>query len=275
MGQPQSIPIKGDTGPFGPKGDKGDIGPKGDKGDKGDIGPAGGPKGDKGNTGDKGDTGDKGTTGSKGDKGDKGDVGPAGPTGADPDYSKLMWFTDGTIGKSPANLFITKNVQNKADATSSEISNDTTTASVKALALYGNTSSGGKKQVKIFDDLTVAENTITDTLVANEVIIHNKNQLKFKNNASISTNNSGDIIITSSTGKQFLFGNNGTLYLPGALNVGGDIEKAGPGSVTLLNGSKVWIDNITNGKLQVNSDKNVKGTLSNVGDWETFYLNKI
>lgn len=148
MGAQPSIPVRGDIGPLGPqgnKGDKGDTGPFGPKGDKGDTGPNG-PKGDIGPSG-----GPVGPIGPQGPKGDKG------ADGTTQDFTKLMYFADGTVGVSPANLFVTKNVQNKADATSSEISNDTTTASVKALALYGNSSSGTKK-VNIYDHLSVNGN---------------------------------------------------------------------------------------------------------------------
>jgi Collagen triple helix repeat (20 copies) len=145
MGAPQSIPVRGDIGPLGPKGDKGDTGPLGPKGDKGDKGDAGGPRGADGAPGAPGAPGTPGTPGLKG------------ADGTNPDYTKLMYFADGTVGKSPANLFITKETQNKSDTTSSEISNDTTTASVKALALYGNSSSGSKK-VNIYDNLYVNGN---------------------------------------------------------------------------------------------------------------------
>jgi hypothetical protein len=160
MGAPQSIPVRGDIGPLGPKGDKGEKGDKGDTGKQGDKGDSGGPRGPVGPDGvpgPRGTAGPDGTPGGRGPAGPDGVPGPRGPAGADPDYTKLMYFANGTVGVSPANLFITKETQNKSDATNSEISNDTTTASVKALALYGNSSSGAKK-VNIYDNLYVNGN---------------------------------------------------------------------------------------------------------------------
>lgn len=148
MGQTQSIP--GAQGLQGLQGLQGIQGLQGVKGDKGDLGPQG-VKGDIGPQGAKGDAG-----GAQGSTGPAGPAGPAGKDGKDAvlDTTKLMYFTDSTLGTSPVNIFLTKNYQSKDNATSSEITNDVDTAGIKALALYGNSSSG-TKSIALHDNVLV------------------------------------------------------------------------------------------------------------------------
>jgi hypothetical protein len=76
-----------------------------------------------------------------------------------------MYFADGTIGQSPINIWMTKNLQNKADAGNSEISNDTGT--YKALALVGNSSNAnGRRNVTVYDDLNIPNGSINSKSMA-------------------------------------------------------------------------------------------------------------
>ena len=92
MPNPETVNIKGDTGPRGPQGEQGPQGPQGVQGPEGPQGPKGdtGPVGPQGQQGEKGDafTYDDFTetqllalTGPQGPKGDTGDTGPQGETG--------------------------------------------------------------------------------------------------------------------------------------------------------------------------------------------------
>jgi hypothetical protein len=113
----------------------------------------------------------------KGDKGDRGDSG-----GITEDNKKnMVWCADGVcrskghtfaVETSPAasdnKLYLTNEWQSKPDSVlnASEISNDTKDR--KKLMIVGNRSGGGVREVGIWDNLTVAKQTTTDTLVVGE-----------------------------------------------------------------------------------------------------------
>ena len=115
--------------------------------------------------------------GVKGDKGDRGDSG-----GITEDNKKnMVWCADGVcrskghtfaVETSPAasdnKLYLTNEWQSKPDSVlnASEISNDTKDR--KKLMIVGNRSGGGVREVGIWDNLTVAKQTTTDTLVVGE-----------------------------------------------------------------------------------------------------------
>jgi hypothetical protein len=150
----------GPIGPIGKDGIQGPIGPIGKDGIQGPVGPSGGPTGPTGAAGQPGLTGPTGPAGASG---------PAGTNAAGIPSTQLMYFANGTLGVSPVNINMTSSVQNLADSKNSEISNDT--ASLKALALYGNTSAGGKRKVNIYDDLTVPGNINATSITIGKFVI--------------------------------------------------------------------------------------------------------
>lgn len=112
----------------------------------------------------------------KGAKGDKGEPGTAGGL-TDTDKKNLIWCADGvcrskghtlaveaTTAASDNKLYFTNGWQNlPAKAKNvSEISNDTGT--YKKLMVVGNTSGGGVREVGVWDNLTVAKRTTTESL---------------------------------------------------------------------------------------------------------------
>jgi hypothetical protein len=124
-------------------------------------------------------------------------------------------------------------VQSKSDVANAEIANDT--ASLKSLAVFGNSSSGNGRQVSVYDDLTVSRNaTINGTSLTSGLATFNSG-IKVKGkvtatdtadvaginlpgtNNNISVDGNGNVLLTSN-GKVWNFGTNGQLSTPGNVN---------------------------------------------------------
>lgn len=238
MGQTTSIPVPG------PRGDKGDsiIGPKGDS----IIGPPGkdstvpGPRGD---------------IGPKGDKGDS-IIGPPGKDATGIPAGNLMYFQSTTLGTSPVGILMSSNASTdsgKADANNSIIINDTTTAAVRALALYGNTSSGTKK-VNVYDNLFVNGNinTVGDIFVPTNKRIYLRGDKAGDMNHSLGYTADGDGPqlkgfsggkLSSNNGDNLLWNNAGDITVKGKINVGvgGVSLSTNPsGDLLIVAGGKTW-----------------------------------
>lgn len=101
-------------------------------------------------------------------KGEKG--APGSPGGINEENKKnLIWCADGTCRNDGTGVSLTQGWKNGADTTSSEISNDVGT--YKKLMVVGNKSAGGEREVGVWDNLSVAKQTTTQSLKIGDWVI--------------------------------------------------------------------------------------------------------
>lgn len=233
MGQTTSIPVPGP---------RGDIGIPGKDGKDGKDSTVPGPAGPAGAAG----------------ASITGPMGPAGKDATGIPSSKLMYFESTTLGTSPVGILLSSNASTdsaKADPNNSIIINDTTTAAVKALALYGNTSGDQKtRKVNVYDNLFVNGNinTVGDIGIQTNKKIYLRGDIPGDLNHYLgyTADVDGPQLkgwiggkLSSKDGDNLLWNNTGDVTIKGKINVGvgGVSLSTNPsGDLLIVAGGKTW-----------------------------------